>query len=51
MDRTKQLILEIGQILETVEHETRMVRLDPSHPDNRPYQILNKLGKAIQIIF
>lgn len=47
MDRSKEILLEIGNILECVEHESRRVRVDPSNPDNKPYQILNKLGKFI----
>jgi hypothetical protein len=37
----------LGQVLESAHHEKRMIRTDPDHPDNVPYQRLNKLGELI----
>lgn len=42
-----KFIRTIGQILESVEHETRMIRVAPSHPDNRPFYFLNAIGRGI----
>jgi hypothetical protein len=37
----------IGDVLEFVEHPTRMVRCNPEHIGNIPFTTVNRLGKEL----
>lgn len=37
----------IGQILESAEHDRRMIRTNANHPDNKPYYVANRVGRFI----